>query len=121
MTFDHRFSSAQLQLRSVVLAAAVAVGTGCAPKTAVLSDPNPSDPMAREGVAAPYRPTLGDAPARTDEADPAAPVADPHAGHGHTPEDVVFACPMHPDVTGAEGDKCHLCGMTLVPKKEPPK
>ncbi len=26
----------------------------------------------------------------------------------------VFACPMHPEVTGKEGDKCPKCGMALV-------
>lgn len=26
----------------------------------------------------------------------------------------VFACPMHPEVTGKEGDKCSKCGMALV-------
>lgn len=28
----------------------------------------------------------------------------------------VFACPMHPEVTGKEGDKCSKCGMALVHK-----
>ncbi len=26
---------------------------------------------------------------------------------------VVYACPMHPEVTGKEGDKCNKCGMKL--------
>ncbi len=26
---------------------------------------------------------------------------------------VVYACPMHPEVTGKNGDKCHKCGMDL--------
>jgi len=30
-------------------------------------------------------------------------------GHEH-----VYACPMHPEVTGKEGDKCSKCGMALV-------
>lgn len=25
-----------------------------------------------------------------------------------------FACPMHPEITGKEGDKCSKCGMDLV-------
>ncbi len=27
--------------------------------------------------------------------------------------EVAFACPMHPDVTGKEGDTCNQCGMAL--------
>jgi hypothetical protein len=26
----------------------------------------------------------------------------------------VFSCPMHPEVTGKEGEKCPKCGMALV-------
>lgn len=34
---------------------------------------------------------------------------------------MAFACPMHPEVTGKEGDKCSKCGMDLVAaKKEEP-
>ena len=29
----------------------------------------------------------------------------------------VYACPMHPEITGKEGDKCSKCGMALVRKK----
>ena len=28
----------------------------------------------------------------------------------------VFACPMHPEITGKEGDKCPKCGMALEHK-----
>lgn len=28
-------------------------------------------------------------------------------------EEHVFACPMHPEITGKEGDKCSECGMDL--------
>lgn len=31
---------------------------------------------------------------------------------------MVYACPMHPEVTGKEGDKCSKCGMKLEPVKE---
>lgn len=30
---------------------------------------------------------------------------------------VVYACPMHPNMTGKKGEKCSTCGMALVPKK----
>lgn len=29
-----------------------------------------------------------------------------------------YACPMHPEVTGKEGDKCSKCGMKLEAVKE---
>ena len=29
----------------------------------------------------------------------------------------VYACSMHPNMTGKKGDKCSTCGMALVPKK----
>ena len=28
--------------------------------------------------------------------------------------EVVYACPMHPEVTGKKGDKCSKCEMDLV-------
>ena len=28
-------------------------------------------------------------------------------------EKAKYACPMHPEVTGKQGDKCSKCGMTL--------
>jgi hypothetical protein len=31
-----------------------------------------------------------------------------------TAEQVVYWCPMHPDIRGREGEKCSLCGMLLV-------
>jgi hypothetical protein len=55
-------------------------------------------------------------------------------GHQHAEEDstsqhadmpmdstqTVYACPMHPEITGKEGDKCSKCNMALeaVKKKE---
>jgi hypothetical protein len=32
------------------------------------------------------------------------------------PGDAVYYCPMHPEVTKADPDKCPKCGMTLVPQ-----
>lgn len=37
-------------------------------------------------------------------------------GGGSQTEEVaeaVYACPMHPEVTGKEGDTCNQCGMAL--------
>jgi len=31
-------------------------------------------------------------------------------------EEHVYACPMHPEVTGKEGDTCSKCGMKLEHK-----
>jgi transcription initiation factor IIE alpha subunit len=30
---------------------------------------------------------------------------------------IVYACSMHPEVTGKEGDKCSKCGMKLEAMK----
>lgn len=32
--------------------------------------------------------------------------------------EMVYACPMHPEITGKEGDKCSKCGMKLEPVKK---
>lgn len=37
--------------------------------------------------------------------------------NGQTAE-ATYACPMHPDVTGKEGDKCPKCGMALEKVKQ---
>lgn len=34
------------------------------------------------------------------------------------PEETVYTCPMHPDVTSDEPGECPICGMDLVPKEE---
>lgn len=42
-------------------------------------------------------------------------------GHEHKEgedHDVVYACSMHPEVTGKEGDKCSKCGMKLEAMKK---
>jgi hypothetical protein len=39
---------------------------------------------------------------------PIAPIAKPDSNHVH-----IYACPMHPEVTGKESDKCPKCGMAL--------
>lgn len=35
---------------------------------------------------------------------------------GASSADATYACPMHPEVTGKQGDKCPKCGMALTPK-----
>jgi len=66
-------------------------------------EPARSEPMAPERPAAASKPRSG---------------VKPPAGVKEAPE--VFVCPMHPDVRMKEPDRCPLCGMTLVPRKERP-
>lgn len=33
-------------------------------------------------------------------------------------QEIVYACPMHPDVKGKEGDTCNQCGMALEKLEE---
>lgn len=33
----------------------------------------------------------------------------------HSSKELAYACPMHPEVTGKDGDKCSKCGMYLEP------
>ncbi len=47
-----------------------------------------------------------------------APAAEPAPTATAAPE-AVFACPMHPEVTGKAGDKCPKCKMNLEEKKTP--
>ena len=32
-------------------------------------------------------------------------------------QNALYACPMHPEITGKAGDKCSKCGMALEPAK----
>ncbi len=36
-----------------------------------------------------------------------------HAEGEEHDKEMVYACPMHPEVTGKEGDKCSKCSMKL--------
>lgn len=35
----------------------------------------------------------------------------------HSSEEMAYACPMHPEVTGKKRDTCTKCGMDLQPVK----
>ncbi|HEX6334157.1 MAG TPA: heavy metal-binding domain-containing protein, partial [Flavisolibacter sp.] len=44
-----------------------------------------------------------------------------HAQHStHQQHETGYSCPMHPEVTGREGDRCEKCGMKLEPTAAPP-
>lgn len=70
-------------------------------------------------------PTTGpEAPASTAPAhhghhhDHASSGAAPHAGHSDAAAaDVVYVCPMHPEVTSKAPGICPKCNMKLVPRK----
>lgn len=62
-------------------------------------------------------------PAIADDAMPS--MSMPMAAPENGPETVtppnakqVYICPMHPHIHGKKGDKCPICGMTLVPQDE---
>jgi hypothetical protein len=43
-------------------------------------------------------------------------IADPpSSAEAPTSEQTVYACPMHPEITGVEGDRCSRCRMLLQP------
>lgn len=53
--------------------------------------------------------TKSTAPAQPEAATTAAP---------SLAREAVYACPMHPEITGKEGDKCSNCRMDLKPVKK---
>lgn len=92
------------------------------------SAPDGADPMLAASSAP--APTSSSSPQHHDHA------GHDHAGHTHTGApsdgspsgapstsnasagDVVYACPMHPEVTSTKpGEVCPKCNMKLVPKK----
>jgi heavy metal-binding protein len=53
----------------------------------------------------------------TVQTDEAAATADTLKTEAISEKEVVYVCPMHPEVTGKKGDKCPKCEMDLVEKK----
>lgn len=98
----------------VAFALTAALASGCATRAVPLSQPDPSDPKAAIGVEEPYRPSLAEDFEEGASEPHAAPATDPHT-HDDTPEaELTYACPMHPEITGKQGDRCSKCGMDLV-------
>ncbi len=97
-------------LRFVPIVAVALTACAAAPPPSSQSAHDPSSPGAEEtpvltASAATTAPTATGAPASGDGAD---------AG-------VVYACPMHPEVTATEpGHRCPKCGMALVPRQSKP-
>ncbi len=93
--------------------------------TAPESSPSTNVPQAARTAEAPSAaspPAASTTPTR-------APIADPHAGHGHaaapsaTPgpattaaAKATYSCPMHPEVQKDSPGSCPKCGMNLVKK-----
>ncbi|WOT05434.1 heavy metal-binding domain-containing protein [Shewanella youngdeokensis] len=46
-----------------------------------------------------------------------APAASAHAHEHSTEQSQSYSCPMHPEVTGSQGDSCPKCGMDLTATK----
>jgi hypothetical protein len=63
-------------------------------------------------------PRSSDDPANPNAVEPGA-VAHAAASSPVASASVVYACPMHPDVTSTNPGTCPKCGMNLVPKTTP--
>lgn len=109
--------------RIVLLGAFVAtLGLACSvgPSPVSRASNDPSNPAAAEGsaelrVAAAEVPAAGSADEHAGHAGHAG-HADARHGDGGTAE-VVYECPMHPEVTAKAPGLCPKCNMKLVPKK----
>lgn len=98
---------------SLLAAVLLPVLAGCSPAPMPVSQSpaDPSSPNAPEGSTPP--PAAAAAPASGHE-------DHDHHAHGGDADAgaVVYACPMHPEVTSNEpGHLCPKCNMKLVPKK----
>lgn len=89
-----------------------------APRPAVAPRP-PRAPVERPSAVPPGAAAPGDEHAHHDHPEAhAAPAktGESTAAGGDAP-DVVYTCPMHPDVKSKTPGRCPECGMDLVPKK----
>lgn len=89
--------------------------TGAA-QSAPLNAPMPAGEHQMEASPPEQAPAAGQTPAAAQTTTPpAAPGADPHAGHKMQDSTVkpLYVCPMHPEVTSSKPGKCPKCGMNL--------
>jgi hypothetical protein len=100
----------QLGIAGALLALASACSPGAAPVSQ--SPRDPSNPSAPEGMSPLITAQALAAPAHAARVE---------SGHDHlaegATEGVVYACPMHPEVTSEAAGVCPKCNMKLVPKK----
>lgn len=116
-----------------LLGAALAVVAACSPAPMPISTSShdPSNPSAPEGVTPPL------ASSSAPKSSPPAAGHDEHRQHEHAAsasdapaadagtraagdagsQNVVYVCPMHPEVTSTTPGVCPKCNMKLVPKK----
>ena len=75
-----------------------------------VAPPPPPAPTHQHGSKKPMRSPLRSVSSRSGSANP-----------GRQPATrIIFACPMHPDVTDTTDSICPKCGMTLEPRQEKP-
>ena len=83
---------------------------GCAGTTVPrISPDHPASPSAQEAPLPPQSSALGGEPVRTDKEGEKGQPAE-------RPGDVLYVCPMHPDVMQGAPGECPKCGMDLVPE-----
>jgi len=108
--------ASRIMVAVTVASAVIVPAYGCAVGPIPVSDSlrDPSNPKAPEGATPPVAATVTASVAGQSGSAPTGPDA---AQHTHGGADVVYACPMHPEVTSTSPSSCPKCNMKLVPRK----